>query len=1839
MAYNISKKLADNIAAIRIALSWDGKNRFEQSDIEQLCKYAGFGGIKAILYPPTTKEEWRSLGATGNDLKYFELICELHELLKENLSELAYKENIKSLKESVLTAFYTPAVVPDILYAVLRENSISPKRLYEPSAGSGVFIDRAIKAFPEMQKVTAVEKDMLTGKILLAINAANAVPTSTHICGFEETEKDDEGSYDLVVSNIPFGNFPVYDPELKALGLTDRIHNYFFAKGLEKAADGGVIAYITTDAFLNTPLNGQARKYLFDRADFVALAIMPDNLMKDTGNTEAPNHLLIVQKNNSKVTLSEIEQRLIECDKKENVYGMFYQNRFISENLTHITVGDQIYEGTNQYGKAHNGIWQSGSIDAIAERLNIVLTDGIGKRLDKHRFKKAIVVDQEEKNPSEKLEINYLPMPENSKAEFIGQLGLFDVVPADNINRAAAYINDLDQTVVQKQSARMVGVIRTTDNPGHEAIVLVTAKDAKNRYLYKLYSNVNEVKHLSANWMVSGLVSTEMRQLSVYLEGYDHTFKYEGDSTLSVFFANSKSTPDYFSPIKPFYTDGTLVSYGGTIGILEKVDQDYNRASFRSLNLTDSNAFFQHYILLRDNYFGLAERELSGEDINERYRGKVNETYDFFIAKYGQLNNPANRKLILEDRALGHTVLSSLERRDGVQFVKSDILTQSIFKKQELLKTEDPLEALARSLNDLGYVDIAFISSAMGISDEESIAVLDERIYLNPNGDIWETRDKYLSGNVHQKLSDVKKALEAQSENGQYKRSLDALAKIQPERIPFDLLDFNLGERWIPESYYNQFATELFEEKTKIHFLRSLDSFKVEVSHNTKVDSEYAVFPKSGRTMYGYTILEHALENTAPFFTYEIKMNDGATIRQPDNDAIQLAHQKIELIRNNFVNWLTELGNDQKKELEDIYNNTYNCFVLREYDGSHLSFPGLDRKALGIEDLYSSQKNAAWRIIQNRGGLIDHEVGLGKTLTMIVAGQEMKRLGVVQKPVITALKANIGDIAETFKKAYPSARVLYPSDRDFEPKNRLRLFHEIKNNNWDCIIMTHDQFGKIPQSPEIQQSILAKELDNIELDLETVRNIGGDISKKMLKGLEIRKKNQDIKLKEVQESIQSRKDEGIDLKTMGVDHLFVDESHKFKNLTFTSRHNRVAGIGNMEGSQKALNMLFSVRQFQELYDADLCATFLSGTPISNSLTEMYLIFKYLRPKEMKRLGIENFDAWAAVYAKKTTDFEFNVTNEIVAKDRFRHFIKVPELAMFYNEITDYKTAKHINLDKPEIDEILVNIKPTSEQADFIQNLMEFASTGDATLLGRQELSDSEDQARMLIATNYAKKMAVDMRLIDEEIYGDHPNNKINTAARNISEIYWESIKHRGTQIVFCDVGTPKPGRFNVYDELKGKLAQDFDIPAHEITFIHDSAWDGSKKKNLFKKMNDGEIRILVGSTEKAGTGLNVQKRMVAMHHLDIPWKPSELDQRNGRGARQGNVIAKECYDNKVKNFIYAVEQSLDNYKFNLLKNKQTFISQMKNCELNVRTIDEGSMDEQSGMNFSEYIAILSGDTSLLEKSRLEKKVTVLEGLRSSHFRELNRYKASLEERKKGQANDTVTYNKLAEDLVNYHKYLQFEKDGTKANPVNLIGCKSDDPEKTGAHIIDMYKNWKPKTGDPDVQKIGSLYGFDLYVRRQENFFTDKIGSAYTINFFAQRGSDGIKYTYNQGHPNIDNHKIAARHFLNAIDRIDSLVSKYGRELKNYTQEIPKLEQLCARSFLHDKELQTLKNELSNLEREISININQKRLLANGTVEDAPIIEMVVSDSELSEKADVMDLVSTKQQRRGQRIKF
>ena len=933
--------------------------------------------------------------------------------------------------------------------------------------------------------------------------------------------------------------------------------------------------------------------------------------------------------------------------------------------------------------------------------------------------------------------------------------------------------------------------------------------------------------------------------------------------------------------LEPHLKDGSLAwEYTAGVRFQVGVLKDVTRygATFQPLDMDGMQAQkAQLYIDLRNTYERLYAYEAEKHEKNEMLRRHLNTYYDEFVMRYGCLNARQNVKLLMMD-ASGRNMLA-LERSEGGTMVKADIFDHPVsFSQETTVMAESPEEALSASLNRYGGVNLPYMESLCDMAQADMLEALKGRVYYNPLAGNYEIADRFIAGNVVVKAKEVEEWVKGHEGHGmlpQAREALEALRENIPEQIPFEDLDFNFGERWIPTGVYAAYMSRLFETDVRISYSESLDEYSVACSHRTmKITDEFLV--KGYYRHYdGMHLLKHALHNTCPDMMKKVGEDEhGKDIKARDSEGIQLANAKIDEIRGGFTEWLEEQSPEFKKRLTDMYNNKFNCFVRPKYDGSHQTFPGLDLKGLGITDLYPSQKDCIWMLKQNGGGIADHEVGTGKTLIMCVSAHEMKRLGLVHKPMIIGLKANVREIAETYRKAYPNARVLYASEKDFEAANRVRFFNDIRNNDWDCVIMSHDQFGKIPQSPELQQRILQAELDTVEENLEVLRSQGKDVSRAMLRGLEKRKFNLTAKLEKVEHAIKSRTDDVADFRQMGIDHIFIDESHQFKNLTFNTRHDRVAGLGNSEGSQKALNLLFAIRTIQERTGKDLGATFLSGTTISNSLTELYLLFKYLRPKELERQDIRCFDAWAAIFAKKTTDFEFNVTNNIVQKERFRYFIKVPELAAFYNEITDYRTAEDVGVDRPDKNEILHHISPTPDQEYFIKQLMEFAKTGDATLLGRLSLSETEEKAKMLIATDYARKMALDMRMIDPE-YEDHPDNKASHCAKMIAEYYHRYDAQKGTQFVFSDLGTYQPGGWNVYTEIKRKLVEDYGIPAHEIRFIQECKSEKSRKA-VIEAMNEGYVRVLFGSTSMLGTGVNAQRRAVAIHHLDTPWVRHEV---------------------------------------------------------------------------------------------------------------------------------------------------------------------------------------------------------------------------------------------------------------------------------------------------------------------------------------------------------------------------
>ena len=1253
--------------------------------------------------------------------------------------------------------------------------------------------------------------------------------------------------------------------------------------------------------------------------------------------------------------------------------------------------------------------------------------------------------------------------------------------------------------------------------------------------------------------------------------------------------------------IQFFHHNGSMVVQDGLVGFLSEVRK--NGATFNPLELKPEQAKrAMLYVTMSETYQRLYNYEAETHEPSEHLREHLNQYYDEFVEKYGNLNEKQNVKFILMD-ANGRDALA-LERGENGRFVKADIFDHPVsFAIDEVTSVDTPMEGLSASLNKYGEVNLEYMSGLVDMDKDTLVDNLEGHIYYNPLVENYEIKDRFIAGNVVAKANDVRAWIDREEERiknfpgydgvepyiALSKDSLKALEEARPRRIEFDELDFNFGERWIPTGIYSAYMSYLFHTDVKIAYSSSMDEYSAEASRKNMTIWEEFCVRGYYRTYDGMNLLKHALHNTVPDIKKSAgKDEDGHDIKVPDNEAIQLANTKIDEIRNGFSEWLEAQSPEFKEKLVDLYNDKFNCFVRPQYDGSHQTFPDLNMKLLGdrygIHSIYQSQMDCIWMLKQNGGGICDHEVGTGKTLIMCIAAHEMKRLGLAHKPMIIGLKANIAEIAMTYQSAYPNARILFADEKSFKADNRVAFFNQIKNNDYDCVIMSHDQFGKIPQSPEMQQQILQAELDTVEENLEVLKHQGHDVSRGMLKGLIKRKENLTAKIATIQYQMDQNRDNVVDFKQMGIDHIFVDESHQFKNLMFNTRHDRVAGLGNSEGSQRALNLLYAIRTIQERTGKDLGATFLSGTTISNSLTELYLLFKYLRPNELERQDIRCFDAWAAIFAKKTTDFEFNVTNHIVQKERFRFFIKVPELAAFYNEITDYRTAEDVGVDRPMKNEILHNIPPTPQQEAFIEKLMKFAESGDATILGRAPLSETEEKAKMLIATDYARKMALDMRMIDPS-YEDDPNNKASHCAKMIAEYYHKYDAHKGTQFVFSDLGTYKPGEWNVYSEIKRKLIEDYGIPAHEIRFIQECKTERSRKA-VIEAMNSGDVRVLFGSTTMLGTGVNAQQRCVAVHHLDTPWRPSDLQQRDGRAVRAGNEIAKLYADNKVDVIIYAVEKSLDSYKFNLLHCKATFIDQLKSGALGARTIDEGAMDEKNGMNFSEYMAILSGNTDLLEKAKLEKRIAALESERKAHNKGISDSKFRLQTISHDIANNEAAIERMKADSERYQSVVQRDKDGNPVNNLTIDTCNLRDEQNMGIHLQGLAM--KTDTHG-QYQRIGEVYGFTISII-SERVLAD--GKETVQNRFVVEGN--YKYKFNNGFIAMSDTHAACMNFVNALEKIPGIIEQYEERTAKLKADVPQLEAIVAKQWGKEDELKQLKSDLAALDRKITAALAPKK---------------------------------------------
>ena len=1706
MAYNKRQKLQDNIEAIKVAFAAEKGIELSEADREKLRRYSGFGGLKFILNPAATDEDrkyWKK-----SDLTYFDQTKELYSIIRENAKDdREAGELIESVKRSVNTAFYTPQPVIDTIAKVMKDAGVEVRSMLDPSAGIGKFGDAFKKQYPGIQ-VTDFEKDLLTGKVLKALNPNDQVT----IDGFEAIRPEQKGNFDIAASNIPFGDIAVFDAEYSSAKdgakyyATKAIHNYFFMKSLDMVREGGFVAFITSRGFMDSEVNNAIREEISKDARLVGAFRLPDGMFRDEAGTDVGSDLVVLQKYTGYDKSLDPDTQAF-CEVSEGFKAMSGEDwSDITMNAhwwksmmapdSEAFVATKMERGTDPYGKPTLVFTHEGGMDGITKLLSEYLKRDLYSDFVEYYRANAPKVEEKEVTSDKKDE---------------------------NTGKEQAQAQSL--AVSAELTVKPVGLER---------------EEAKVRH------------HTQA--------PVQLDLFSMWEE------QEAGKESLN-------ASPEQ--------------------------SQSIEQPKAKTLDEQRMDLYYQ----VRDAYETLYDTEAQLRQAQPELRERLNKVYDEFVEKFGHLNERKNARLIMNDRK-GRDVLA-IENVEGREFVKSDIFQRPVsFVAYEIDHADTPEDALFASLNRYGKVDLEYMSGLTGKTEQQLTEDLKGRIYYMPDGD-YEISSKVLSGNVYDKLAYVDDALEMAKEHADdptivphLEETKAALEQAIPQQIAFDDIGLQFGERWIPTEYYEDYIGKLFDTKMEIHYAEHIDeySLKAENRYNLKIREEYCVRGEY-KDYDGMALLSHAFHDTTPDIQKCVGSDaNGDDLKGPDMEKIQLANAKIQEIREGFSEYLTNLPKEKRDELQEMYNRKFNCFVKAKYDGSHQTFPGIDMKALGssrfnVKDIYKSQKDCVWMLLQNGGGICDHEVGTGKTLIMCMAAHEMHRLGLANKPMIIALKANVAEIAMTYQAAFPDDRILYASEKDFSPANRSKFFNNIKNNDYACVIMSHDQFGKIPQAAEVQRQILSDELRDIDEALDVLRNQGGNISGRMLTGLEKRKENLSAKMLELQNDMAKRKDDFVDFGMMGIDHIFVDESHQFKNLTFTTRHQRVSGLGNPAGSQKALNLLYAIRTIQNRTGKDLGATFLSGTTISNSLTELYLLFKYLRPEAMEQQGIHSFDAWAAVYAKKTSDYEFNVTNAVVQKERFRYFVKVPELATFYNEITDYRTGEDVGLDRPDMNIILHNMKPTADQQDFNQRLVQFAQTGDGELIYRAPLSDREQKGKMLIATDASRKASLDMRLVAPGLFGDDPDNKASHCARLVSEYYQKYNEQKGTQFIFSDLSTYKPGEWNIFSEIKEKLVNDYGIPENEIRFIQE-AKNEKQRKELIKAMNEGSIRVLFGSTSTLGTGVNAQKRAVAVHHIDIPWRPSDLEQRNGRARRSGNEIAKQFAGNNVDIIIYAVERTLDSYKFNLLQNKQLFITQLKTNSLGSRVIDEGAMDEENGMNFAEYVAVLSGNDDLLQKAKLEKKIMALESERKTYMQARRETEWRLQTaQEKVEKNNTIIQN-MTEDYDKFQKASKYGEDRTVLPGLTMPKVKEFTPdgaynvEGMGAALQDAGRT----IGNKD-RKMGDVYGFSLMVDSVYMWDEKMRKEVYAGNKFYLQGH--YQYEYNNGKIAMskDNRLGAVRYGVQALEKIPGYIRQYQERNEKLQQDIAEYQRIAGKAWGKEDELKDLKHEMEALEKKIQASLD------------------------------------------------
>ena len=946
----------------------------------------------------------------------------------------------------------------------------------------------------------------------------------------------------------------------------------------------------------------------------------------------------------------------------------------------------------------------------------------------------------------------------------------------------------------------------------------------------------------------------------------------------------------------------------------------------------------------------------AGDGVIAAEQKRLNELYDAFTAKHGLISSRENKRAFEDDSS--YYLLCSLEilDDDGNLEHKSDMFTKRTIQPHRPVEhTETAVEALAVSMNEKARVDLPYMAKLCGKSEDEVAAELQGVIFRVPGTDHYITADEYLSGNVREKLREAEAAAESDQS---YSVNVDALRAAQPHDLTASEIDVRLGATWIEPRYIRQFINETFKpsfwasQSIKVHYSPVTGEWRVEGKSATGANDVNAYNTYGTQRMNAYKILENTL-NLRDVRVYDKVVDvDGTERRVLNSKETTLAQQKQQVIKDAFKDWLWK-DQQRRETLVAKYNELFNSIKPREYDGSHLTFPGMNPEI----ELRQHQRDAIARILYGGNTLLAHEVGAGKTFTMAAAAMEAKRLGLCSKPMFVTPNHLTGQWASEFLRLYPSANILVTTKKDFEKANRQKFCARIATGNYDAVIIGHSQFEKIPVSQERQEQLLQDQIDEITEGIRELKSSNGE--RFSIKAMERTKKGLEAKLKKL---LDSPRDDVVTFEELGVDRLFVDEAHSHKNLYYQTKMQNVAGLSSSE-AQKSSDMYMKCRYLDEKTGSK-GVVFATGTPVSNTMVELYTMQRYLQHDTLENLGMSHFDAWAANFGETVTAMELTPEGSgYRARTRFSKFFNLPELMSIFKEVADIKTADELNLPKPEVVYHNEVSQPTEIQKALVKELSERA-----TKVHSRQVDPSVDN--MLAITNDGRKLGLDQRVINP-LLPDEPGTKVNRCVDNVFKIWENGADKKLTQLIFCDLSTPGKG-FSVYEDIRTKLVER-GVPENEIAFIHDANTD-EKKKALFAKVRTGQVRVLMGSTSKMGAGTNVQDRLIALHDLDAPWRPGDLEQRKGRIERQGNM------NETVHVYRYVTENSFDSYLWQTLENKQKFISQIMTSKSPVRSCED--VDETT-LSFAEIKALCAGDPRIKEKMDLDVQVAKLRLLKSS----------------------------------------------------------------------------------------------------------------------------------------------------------------------------------------------------------------------------------------------------------------